>query len=124
MVTQLYDEALRPVGVRATQFTLLWALRSAGPARQGLLGESLGIDSTTLTRSLALLRRRGWTEAAPGSDRRERLWSLTAAGRRMLGKGMPAWNTAQTRLRNAVGEKAWRGFNGALDVVVGAAEQR
>ena len=31
MVTQLYDDALKPVGIRATQLTVLAATRSAGP---------------------------------------------------------------------------------------------
>src|SRR5574337_1057793 len=54
-VTAVYDEKLKPCGLRVTQFTLLEALERAGEIAQGQLGEILGIDSTTLTRSLALL---------------------------------------------------------------------
>src|SRR5712691_12742993 len=57
-LTQLYDEALRPLGLRATQFTILQALSLAGEVSQGHLGEMLAMDSTTLTRTLEIMARR------------------------------------------------------------------
>src|SRR5271165_4613958 len=59
-LTQMYEEALRPVGLRATQFTILQALERAGEVLQGRLGEMLAMDSTSLTRTLAIMRRAGW----------------------------------------------------------------
>src|SRR5580698_3872584 len=82
VVTQFYDAALRPAGLRVTQFTLLQALRLAPGISQKQLGELLEIDSTTLTRTLAPLRNKAWLRAATGNDRRELRLSLTAAGRR------------------------------------------
>src|SRR5580704_3296791 len=70
-VTQFYDAALRPSGLRATQFTLLQALTLSGEISQKQLGELLEIDSTTLTRTLVLLRSKGWLRSAAGTDRRE-----------------------------------------------------
>ena len=122
LVTALYDEALRPLGVRATQFTLLWTLATVGSARQATLSDILGIDSTTLTRNLALLRRKGWIQAVTGKDRRERVWSLKPEGRRLLRKAMPAWSAAQERLKGALGSEGWQNLNGSLDVVVAAAQ--
>ncbi len=122
LVTQLYDEALRPLGMRATQFTLLWALLKMDTARQADLAETLGIDSTTLTRNLALLRRKGWIAVAAGKDRRERVWSVQPAGRRVFRKAQPAWSAAQERLKNALGKEGWASLNGSLDVVVEAAQ--
>jgi DNA-binding MarR family transcriptional regulator len=69
-VTQRCDRGLKPAGPKAKQFTLLQALAIAGNASQGKLGDVLGLDSTTLTRTLALLRKRGWIQAQPGEDRR------------------------------------------------------
>ena len=54
-VTQHYDEALRPLGLRATQFTILQALSLTGEVSQGELGEILAMDSTTLTRTLEIM---------------------------------------------------------------------
>jgi len=78
VLTQHYDRALRPLGVRATQFTLLQALSLAGEVSQGTLGEILAIDSTTLTRTLAIMGRRGWIAIRSGEDRRERWLSLSS----------------------------------------------
>src|SRR5260370_33892153 len=60
-LTQLYEEALRPLGLRATQMTILQALSRAGEVSQGRLGEMLAMDSTSLTRTLAIMMRRGVT---------------------------------------------------------------
>ncbi len=120
-VTALYDQELKPCGLRVTQFTLLEALGRAGEITQGQLGEILGIDSTTLTRSLALLRRRGWLAARPGPDRRERLWRLAAAGRRELLRARPYWERAQSRLRAALGPGEWKNLLAELNRAAGAA---
>jgi DNA-binding MarR family transcriptional regulator len=82
IVTQRYDQQLQPAGIKATQFTLLQALTRTGSISQGNLGELLGLDSTTLTRTLALLRRKGWIQTKPGQDRREVRLTLTAEGKR------------------------------------------
>ncbi len=55
-LTQLYDEALRPVGLRATQFTILQALSLTGEVSQGELAQILAMDSTTLTRTLRIMQ--------------------------------------------------------------------
>ena len=59
-ITQRYDEALRPLGLTITQFTILQALSLAGDITQGRLGEILAMDSTTLTRTLGVMNRQGW----------------------------------------------------------------
>ncbi len=106
-VTQLYDRELRSTGLGVTQFTLLQALSRTGELSQGRLGEGLSIDSTTLTRTLANLRREGWIAVKTGADRRERLVSLTASGRRQLKQSLPHWERAQERLRKILGEERW-----------------
>lgn len=107
-LTQLYDEALRPAGLRATQFTVLQALDLAGEVSQGELGRLLVMDSTTLTRTLRLLSSHGWIEAHPGRDRRERRLRLSASGRRQLARAMPRWGRVQARLRSRTGQRRWR----------------
>ena len=120
-VTQLYDDALRETGLRATQFTLLQVLSMAGELTQGELGEFLAIDSTTLTRSLAPLEDRGWIRSRPGADRRERYWAIATAGQARLKKAQPAWERAQRRMRNRVGDKRLSLLLDNLALVVAAA---
>ena len=108
LVTQRYDQELQPAGIKATQFTLLQALTTAGNISQGNLGELLGLDSTTLTRTLALLRRRGWVQTKPGADRREVRLTLTAEGKRKYRSALQHWQSAQRQLRTEMGETGWK----------------
>jgi DNA-binding MarR family transcriptional regulator len=119
LVTQLYEEALRPAGIGAPQFTLLQALKMAPGISQKQLAELLGTDSTTLTRTLALLRKRGWLGSEPGSDRRALRLGLTKAGEREYERVLPYWQSAQKRLKQRLGEPNW---NRLIDAVVHTAE--
>ena len=101
-VSQLYEEEMRGSGVRGTQFTLLQVLDRAGTLSQGDLGASLCIDSTTLSRTLQPLVRGGWVAVQRGSDKRERLFSLTAAGKKKIAHLTPRWQRAQRRLKRAL----------------------
>jgi DNA-binding MarR family transcriptional regulator len=107
VLTQHYDTALRPLGLRATQFTLLQALSLAGEVSQGTLGEILAIDSTTLTRTLAIMGRRGWIASRSGEDRRERWFSLSEAGKAEFRRARPHWEKVQQQLRARLGNKRW-----------------
>src|SRR6516165_2202323 len=79
-VSRLYDEDLRGVGLRTTQYSLLQRLRAAGEVRQRDLGELTSLDETTLTRNLCPLIDAGWVAIRPGKeDRREKFIRLTDA---------------------------------------------
>ncbi len=107
-LTQLYESALRPLGLRATQFTILQALSLAGEVTQSQLGEMLAMDSTTLTRTLEIMSREGWIAERRGEDRRERWLRLAKAGETEFKRALPAWERVQTRLRRQLGEQAWK----------------
>jgi DNA-binding MarR family transcriptional regulator len=119
-LTQAYDEALRPLGLRVTQFTILQALALAGEASQGELGELLVMDSTSLTRTLRPLSARGWIEDRRGKDRRERRLRLSAAGRRQLQRATPRWEAVQSRLRGRLGEARWGALKNAATEITDA----
>ncbi len=123
VVSQLYDQELRPCGMRVSQFTLLQALTHAGGISQGQLAALLDIDSTTLTRTLALLRRKGWLRAQPGEDRRRLRLSLTAAGAREYRRALPYWRSAQERLRRALGKNDWERVLDAAVRIAGLAPE-
>ena len=106
-LNQHYEAALRPLGLRGTQFTLLQALSLTGEVSQGRLGEILAIDSTTLTRTLAVMERQGWISSRPGDDRRERLLSLSKAGVVEYKRALPHWEKVQQGLHAQFGDKRW-----------------
>jgi DNA-binding MarR family transcriptional regulator len=123
-LTQLYDETLRPLGLRATQFTILQALSRTGELSQGDLGQILAMDSTTLTRTLRIMRREGWIAERRGEDRRERLLRLAKDGRYQFNRALPYWEKAQARLGRELGEKRWHNLLTFTDEVTALATKR
>jgi DNA-binding MarR family transcriptional regulator len=103
----MYEESLRPLGLRATQLTILQVLARAGEVPQGQLGEMLAMDSTSLTRTLAIMRRAGWVSEQHGEDRRERRIRLSSAGESKLRRALPVWEKVQSRLRGKLGKQKW-----------------
>jgi DNA-binding MarR family transcriptional regulator len=102
-VTRAFDQALRPHGLRATQFAVLTVLALRGPLTIGALAGHLGSERTTLTRNLALLEREQWLEIRAGDDGRERIVSLTRKGRAVATDALPAWRQAQKKAQSKLG---------------------
>jgi DNA-binding MarR family transcriptional regulator len=102
-LTQLYDEAYRPIGLRATQFPILLVARHYDGVAVTKMAEFLVMDRTTLTRNLRPLLRLGLVEIQPGSDKRTKLISLTAAGRAKFSEALPLWEETQQRVREGLG---------------------
>jgi DNA-binding MarR family transcriptional regulator len=107
-LTHIYEEALEPTGLRATQFTVLQALVLAGEVTQGQLGWILAMDSTTLTRTLAITNREGWTKKRRGTDRREWRIGLTTQGKTAFERALPLWEGVQARVREELGSSEWK----------------
>jgi DNA-binding MarR family transcriptional regulator len=120
-VSRLYSRALRPEHIEITQFTLLMTLDRTGEVSQGKLGKLLALDSTTLTRVLVLLRKKGWVKEKEGDDRRFRLIQLTPSGRAKLAQSMPLWKKAQSRVQEALGEQNMSQLRGMLEQVTAMA---
>ncbi|HEY1730704.1 MAG TPA: MarR family transcriptional regulator [Terriglobales bacterium] len=116
-LTQMYEEALRPRGLRATQFTILQALSIAGELTQGDLGEILATDSTTLTRTLDIMLRHGWLSRQRGHDRREWRLRLDKKGAALFRRALPDWEAVQARVRRRLGDTNWDGLHTLVDVV-------
>lgn len=108
LITRIYDQELRKSGLEITQFGLLTALATVGEANQKRLSAGFAMDSTTLTRTLGLLLKQGWVQVKPGKDRRERLFSLTRAGKRQIAEAQPYWESAEHKLRQQLGDAAWK----------------
>jgi DNA-binding MarR family transcriptional regulator len=109
-LTQLYEQTLRPLGLRATQFTILQVLARAGEVSQGQLGEILAMDSSSLTRTLKIMIQQSWVAERPGRDRRERWLRLSRTGEAQMKRALPAWDKIQSRLRREMGEPAFDKF--------------
>ena len=101
----MYEEALRPTGLRATQFSLLVATRLIGVATINSLAKALVMDRTTLTRNLKPLEKQGLIRTnTGGEDRREREVTLTIAGQETLAEALPCWRGVQQQVMKALGQ--------------------
>jgi DNA-binding MarR family transcriptional regulator len=123
-VTQLYDEVLRPIGLRATQLSLLMATRVLAPVTLVKLAQTAVMDRTTLTRNLQILEKRGLITITPGEDRREREVNLTAAGREALAKSIPLWEEAQNRVKQGLGEERMHNLLGDLSEMISLVKKK
>jgi DNA-binding MarR family transcriptional regulator len=87
-----FDDALRPVGLTNGQFSLLVSLNRPKPSGMTAVASLLAMDRTTLTAALKPLRRRGLVRITRDpADRRGRLMTLTAKGRKSLARAVPVW---------------------------------
>ncbi|HIP77639.1 MAG TPA: MarR family transcriptional regulator, partial [Kiloniellaceae bacterium] len=115
-ISKRYEEALRPVALKAGQFTILASLQRERPAPLGALAAALGMDRTTLTKDLRPLERRGLvTSVADEEDARVRRLKLTPQGRALLKKAVPLWQTAQKVSYERLADADWPDLRRALD---------
>ncbi len=106
-VTQIYDERLRPCGLRATQLTILFVVGTAESASITHLSQMLVMDRTTLTRNLKLLEKNGLIEINKGKDNRSRMVSLTENGLQITEKALPVWEETQAYVTTQLGKGRW-----------------
>jgi DNA-binding MarR family transcriptional regulator len=101
--TSFYEEALADTGVRATQFTILQVLKTAPDLQTTEVANLIGMDQTTATRTLALMRKSKFVMDSVGADRRERRWRLTTLGEATFRKLQPKWELAQATVERRLG---------------------
>ena len=104
VVTKVYDDALRPHGRKVTQMAMLVVAEDRGLIRQSQVGAELQLDDSTLSRNLERMQANGWLEEVPGEDSRVHSYRLTAAGRALLERVIPAWRAAQERAKGLLGD--------------------
>lgn len=119
-VTQAYDGALKPAGLKATQFSLLATLANGGDTPLTILAATLLMDRTTLTRNLRPLIRRGLIRIEQGEDQRVRKICLTAKGRKTYEKALPLWEGVQSRIVELLGQRRWSRFQDDIAATIGA----
>ncbi len=105
IITQIYDEVMRPLGYRATQINLLGVIRQQDGLVVKELAAFMDTDPTTVIRNLRVLEREGLIALKPGQDRRERHVGLTDKGHALLAKAYPLWKETQERIAGQVGRE-------------------
>ncbi len=120
-VVAAYDPALAPLGLTGHQFNLMMTLGNMGPMAVGALADVLGMDASGIPRAIRPLADDGLIAVERGTDRRQRLLSLTEEGRKRLDNATPTWMRVQTELVDAIGAGRWMSLMTELRVVRRAA---
>jgi DNA-binding MarR family transcriptional regulator len=103
VVTNIYDDALRPLGLKASQLNILIVTAKLGLARPAQVCEVLQLDTSTLSRNVERMRARGWLEVVPEKDARAQPFQLTALGHRLIEKAFPKWEKSQRQAEKLLG---------------------
>lgn len=104
VVSSIYDEALRPLGLKVSQLNILVAVAHMRTARPAKVCRVLALDASTLSRNVDRMRLRGWLEVLAGEDARSRELRVTAKGRGILARALPPWREAQREAAERLGE--------------------
>src|SRR5580700_3869821 len=105
VVTNLYDDALRPLGLKVSQLNILIVTARLGLARPAQVCDILQLDASTLSRNIKPLQAQGWLEVVPDEDARAQPFRLTPQGQRLIEQAVPAWEQAQRQATELVGEE-------------------
>ena len=102
-ITDLYDRTLEPSGLRLTQVAILGAVQARANITMQELATQLGLDPSTMTRTLRPLEDGGWIRTRAGGDKRAKELELTSTGRAKLRECGALWADAQRDLRETLG---------------------
>src|SRR5438132_10537873 len=105
VVTNFYDDALRPLGLKVSQLNILVVTAKLGLSRPAQVCEFLQLDTSTLSRNVKPLQAHGWLEVMPDEDARAQPFRLTPQGKRLIEKAVPAWEEAQRRASELLGDE-------------------
>ena len=119
IITRVYDDAMRPIGITASQYTLLAQLAARDSITAVEIGHELDIEKSTLSRNLKRLLALGHIIMDPPAGRRGRGLHLTAKGQAVLKEAFPIWQDAQKRAVSAMGAES----RNVLDSLLGQAEK-
>src|SRR5436305_6308898 len=114
VITNIYDDELRLLGLKVSQMNILVAAAKMGTARPIEVCEHLHLDVSTLSRNVERMKVRGWLETVPDEDGRSQPFRLTPRGRKLLEKAVPAWSEAQQQVKKVLGDAFVEQLNQAM----------
>ena len=105
VVTNFYDDALRPLGLKVSQLNILVVTARLGVARPAQVCVILQLDTSTLSRNVERMRAHRWLEVVPEEDARAQPFRLTPRGKRLIERAVPAWEKAQRQATELLGDE-------------------
>jgi len=116
-VTNIFDEALRPLKVKVSQLNVLVVVTKRGPVSPGDVARRLNMEKSTLSRNVERMRTRGWLKVSEGDTGRQQILEIAPAGRKLIEKSLPYWKQAQAQTEAMLGQRGARSIHSAADTV-------
>ena len=116
-VTNIFDEALRPLGVKVSQLNVLMVVAKREPTSPGEVARRLNMEKSTLSRNVDRMRTRGWLRVSEGDSGRKQILELGPAGRKLIEKSLPFWKKAQARTEALLGQRGAQSIHRAANTV-------
>jgi len=117
--TAIYDDVLKPVGLKQTQYSVLTSLDRLVHCSLGELAKACDLDVTSLSRGLRPLIANGWVKSGRGKDDRTKRYELTAQGKHVLRKAFALWKKAQSRLHEVIAPEHIRALEDLSGILKG-----
>lgn len=117
VVTQVYDNALKGLGISSTQFSLLGAIEWGDMASVTELSNRLKMERSTLSRGLFYLCHYGFIENYFGKDRRYKIYRLTEKGKKTLESAVLLWDQLQFKIISLVGRERYHELLSELETL-------
>lgn len=114
VVTNIYDDHLRPLDLKVSQMNILVVVAKMGTARPSEICGHLRLDVSTLSRNVERMKAQGWLQVASEADGRSKPLRLTPHGRQLLEKAIPAWSEAQEQVKKILGDRIREQLNTAM----------
>lgn len=121
IVTRVYDDLLRPHGVRFSQMNILTVISMHGEIQPAEIGKILSLEKSTLSRNLKLMEDNGWIVNSPAVTGYGHLLRLSTKGRKLYRKASAAWDQAQAQLESLLGSQTTTAIRLAVDSICSSA---
>ena len=116
-VTNIFDEALRPLGVKVSQLNVLIVVAKLGPISPGSVARRLNMEKSTLSRNVERMRTHGWLKVSEGDSGGKQVLELGPPGRKLIEKALPSWKKAQAQTEAVLGQQGARSIHRAANTV-------
>jgi DNA-binding MarR family transcriptional regulator len=116
-VTGIFDDALRPLGVKVSQLNVLMVVAKRGPISPGDVARRLNMEKSTLSRNVERMRTHGWLKVSEGDSGRKQVLELGSAGRKLIEKSLPFWKKAQAQTEAVLGQRGARSIHRSANTV-------
>jgi DNA-binding MarR family transcriptional regulator len=113
-ISRIYDDMIRPHGIKFSQLNILTVVTLHGPIQQIEVGRMLSLEKSTLSRNVTLMEAKGWLQSQP-SEGKSRFLVVMPKGRELLVNAAPDWAKAQEQVTAILGAQTAVELRQAVD---------